>query len=623
MPIKTNAEPGPAVEDLGASDPVRVEKAKDILHSLANAVSAMKIFPSDHATVRNFVDQLTQKFKDFLRSYQKLQVDIEEFTFTFAGKIVYSDDLAIKSLPFFFFKDGLHILFFYQGLERQEVLDFLELIRAESQKPAEDCDIVAALWERDFPNIQYYAPDEYLENRILTESRDDQAARGLPELPAELAHETIEVHVDPSRFSQGRIDLDDADREEVRKGRARAEAEVPGDGADGGPESSGRPAEPAKDAAAKRPAAAMDPTLTEAELQSLESMVRVNRTMSAEEEYIDLMVEILYLAESEDSCRASLDTLLEYHHEQLQRGNFSVAVLIIEKVQELVRGLSGSPAKTAALDEFLKRTVSPKTLEAIQALLAKKKAVDWESLLGYFRLLGPQALGLAAGLFALAPTGEARHKVIGFLEEAGAGNPGLLAGLADPSQPELSLAIVRVLARLPGLQGVPHLSAFLTFPDKGLKLEVIHLLGQARDERANRILAAFLKDKDEEVRIQAAMKLDPSEGGSRVRQMIRDAAAREFLEKSLKEKEAILSFLGRTRSPEALEFLRRTLRRAPLFASRRALEMRLASVAGLESMATGEAAAALSSGAVGRTRKVREACRTAIERLKLDPGSER
>jgi hypothetical protein len=116
------------------------------------------------------------------------------------------------------------------------------------------------------------------------------------------------------------------------------------------------------------------------------------------------------------------------------------------------------------------------------------------------------------------------------------------------------------------------------------------------------------------------MKLDPGEGGTRVKQIMRDASGRDFASKSLKEKEAILSFLGRTRSPEALEFLGRTLLRAPLFASKKVLEMRLASVAGLESMATEEASAFLQRGAIGRTKQVREACTAALIRMPAAGG---
>jgi HEAT repeat protein len=52
-----------------------------------------------------------------------------------------------------------------------------------------------------------------------------------------------------------------------------------------------------------------------------------------------------------------------------------------------------------------------------------------------------------------------------------------------------------------------------------------------------------------------------------------------------------------------------------LFGSKRLLELRLAAVAGLESMATAEALEALQKGAIGRTKKIREACAAALLRL--------
>ncbi len=364
----------------------------------------------------------------------------------------------------------------------------------------------------------------------------------------------------------------------------------------------------------------MDPTLTEDDLQSLEAMVRANRTISAEQEYINLMVEIVYLEEEPAACRASLDALLEYHFDRLQHGDFQVPVIIIQKIHELGRHLEGVPEKAALLDAFLKRTVSPQTVEAVKSLLDRKKNLDWESLLGFFGLLGPPALGLAAELFGLAPDGEARHKILGFIETTGTAHPGLLASLADPAKPELAREIVAVLSRIPGRKGLPHLSGFLNFPNRDIKLEVVHVLGQARDEMANRILAGFLKDPDEEIRIQTAMKLDPGEGGSRVKQVLRDASGRDFASRSIKEKEALFSFLGRTRSPEALDFLGRTLLRAPLFGSKQVLETRLAAVAGLENMATDEASAFLQRGAIGRTKRVREACTAALTRMPAAGG---
>ncbi|MCJ7487981.1 MAG: HEAT repeat domain-containing protein, partial [Candidatus Aminicenantes bacterium] len=213
--------------------------------------------------------------------------------------------------------------------------------------------------------------------------------------------------------------------------------------------------------------------------------------------------------------------------------------------------------------------------------------------------------------------------ILGFIADAGIPNPGLLPSLADNARPDLAIEIIGILSRIPGNRGIPYLSAFLSFQNKTVKLEAIHALGNIPNEMANRLLLGFMKDPDEEVRIQAAMKLNPTEGGARVQQVVREASGHEFQTKSLKEKEAILSFLGRTRSPEALAFLHRTLSRAPLFAPKRVLEMRLAAVAGLESMGTEEALTVLQKGVIGRTKKVREACTAALVRLPPAGGAKK
>jgi hypothetical protein len=111
------------------------------------------------------------------------------------------------------------------------------------------------------------------------------------------------------------------------------------------------------------------------------------------------------------------------------------------------------------------------------------------------------------------------------------------------------------------------------------------------------------------------MKLDPAEERSRMAQLIQDASAPEFRRKSLKEKQALLSFLGRTRSDEALGFLTAILAGKSWWPSARAREMKLAAVAGLESMGGARAAEALEAGTRGRGRRVRQACGEALARL--------
>jgi len=592
-------------------DPKAVEKARDILHQLGNTVSAMKIYPSDHITVKYFIDELTQKFSGYLDAQGKLEIAVAEYSFFCGGKVIYTDEMTIKSLPFFFFKDGMQMLYFYQGLDRAEIVDFLELIKAESRKPAGEGDIVTALWERDFSNIQYYAPDDFLENRIIEERTESQTKAGVPVLP-EYAHEVIEIKVDTSKFTTGTIELTPEDKADVQKLSADKELE-----------NEERPRIALEQAltegpgeSRKSPAAAMDPTLTEAELQKLEALVRANRTISPDEEFLNLMIEILNLEKGMDNFGANLDVLADYHHEQLEKGNFGFAIPLVHKIRELRSHLASSNREKAArLDAFLARIISSKTVEAIQNLLEKSKTVDWNGLVDFFVLMGGPALTLAADVYESVPEAKTQGKILDFMNAANVQDPRGLAALASDERPQLSKAIIGLLAQSPEKKGLPHFSVFLGLKTKDIKLEAIRALGQFRDEMANRILLGFFNDKDEDVRIQAALRLNPVEEKSKIEQIIREAEGRAFQDKSLKEKQAILSFLGRTQTEEAQTFLRKLFTKRGLWMSARARNMKLAAVAGLEGLGTEEAAKLLEKGAQSRNKALQEACSRALARL--------
>ena len=616
MPIALT-DPREDDEDLLLADKKVLKQAEEILTSMANAVSAMKLFPSDHATVRNFVDGLVRKFDVFFETYQRLEIGVEEFSFTCAGQAVYTDETPLKSLPFFFFKDGTQILYFYRGLDRDELVEFLDLVKNVAQRPGGDNDIVAAMWESDLANIQYFAPDEFLENQILAEKKSQQVDENLPELPSDLAQETLEVKIDLARFSQGRIEIKPEDRAKFHW-TPGLEAPPLEDAARSKP--AGPPPETSPDESSgqdRSPAAAADPNFTDPEVQELESMVRANRVLWPEDEFIGLTAEIVFLEGDLKICSSSLDVLVDFVIDRVRQGEFPVAVSAIQKMRELRSCLgTSSPEKTALIEACLRRLTGPRALRAVETHLAAHGWTEWPALIGFFRILGPVTLPTAAGLYESQPDPEVRNLILPFIEEMAGDDPQLIINLANDARPALSMRIIAMLVRMPGHRGVPSLLHFVMFKNRDVKLEVIHALGDMRSEMSNRILMGFLNDPDEDLRIQAAMKLDPSEEKSRIEHIIQEAGGAPFRKKSLKEKQAILAFLGRTRTADALAFLAAAAGRTSLWPSARNMEMRLAAVHGLEAMATPEAVGALEEAARRRGRTVRQAVEEALTRLR-------
>ncbi|HVP90753.1 MAG TPA: hypothetical protein VMS75_05990 [Terriglobales bacterium] len=649
-------------------DAKAIDKIRDFLHQMGNTVSAMKIFPSEHATIRTFIDDLSRKILGFLDVYGKLELDVEEFSFVCAGKTVYTDEMAIKSLPFFFFKDGTQKLFFYQGLDREEILDFLNLIKREAKKPAGDSDVITALWEKDFAHIQYFAPDEFLENRILQECGFSQrgapaAAKGPAADVGEFSSKAIEIKVDTSKFSTGKIELNPDDREAVQnrsslKGLEEdeqprialervADARGPRGGAGFGrgsgaareagqqppqvraqpeepEEEERRPSSPSPEKAVARekgeswlsPVATMDLSMTEPEVLNIEALVSSSRKISPDEEFLNLMTEILNLEKDPHNFVSTLEILMQYHLEQLLQGNFTFSILIVHKLRELRALLSpGHPEKVAHVEAFLKKIGSARTLEVIKELMDSGQLVDWDGLVEFFRLLGNSALPLAADIYESVPDPESRKKMLEFMRTVALQDIGVLASLAADERPLLSKAIIGFLSGDVGKKGLPHFAVFLGFKRKDIKLEAIQALGRVQDEMANKILLGFLNDADEDLRIQAAMRLNPVEERSRVRHLIEEAGSRSFKAKSLKEKQAILTFLGRTRTEEALDFLRRIALKRGLWMTAKSREMKLAAVSGLESHGTEAASRVLEKAAGSRDKEVREASSQALARL--------
>jgi len=101
-------------------------------------------------------------------------------------------------------------LFLYKDLRREEFDEFLEIIKKESSLPAEEGDIVSAFWERDFPNIRYYAPDEYLESLI---GRDV---------------DILDYAIDKADLFSGKIELAPEDRIALEYGHGLAQSVISG-----------------------------------------------------------------------------------------------------------------------------------------------------------------------------------------------------------------------------------------------------------------------------------------------------------------------------------------------------------------------------------------------------------
>ncbi len=173
--------------------------------------------------------------------------------------------------------------------------------------------------------------------------------------------------------------------------------------------------------------------------------------------------------------------------------------------------------------------------------------------------------------------------------------------------------MIALVGRSQDKRVVPFLAGFKIYGDPSVRIDAVRALGRVKNDAAGRILLGFLSDQAESVRIGALENIGCADRET-VRQILDHMGGAPGLKKrSLAEKRAVMSALGRSRSVDACAWLRRVLEKTPFLPDPKYTELLLCAVEALSGMPDPEAREALRMGARKRSRKVRDACLKALQ----------
>jgi len=575
-------------EELKA-DSLEVKKSKEVIKRLGNAFSSMKIYPPENPAVKKSIETFTEKIKEFLDEYEHLDITVEEFNLSYKGEKVFQDEEKMKSLPFLLFKDGMRELSFHKGLDEREIKDFLETVKADSDLPAEDSDVVNSLWMKNFAHVRFFALDEFLDLKIGNES------------------EEAEFKYDKEAFSDGEVNLTTEDKIDLYKRSVALGLRLNNhkEKKEGKEEISENMALPWQNLA-----------VNENEIPEIESMLSESRVKSRLNELINLLFEILFLEERHDRFSATLNVLNQCYKEVVHKSDFSEAFLLLNHVQELKEMLSSQfKEKEKLLEIFLKKEKEEYSITRLKKLFLDGRIEDFDSFFQYLRLLGPDTLPLVGEIWEHSENSFIRLKASDFLQEIGRDEISALAYLAKDSRVSLAKEVIAILGKIGGKEVTHHLENFVGHPNKAIKLETIQSLKKIADGDSNKILIKFLHDEEEEVRAMAALSLKYFGDNTISNSVMQMAINKNFKKRSKVEKKALLNFLAKTKKPEICSLLRSLLKKWSILSRTKQNETRLCAVSALETMATPEAVRALKEGIQLRNRKIRRACNLSLRKI--------
>jgi len=567
-------------------DKKKVNQVKDIINHFEKTFSQMKIFSSDHENVESFIDLLYDRISQYLQKNWKLEIGVEEFSFTLDGFPFYTEKQLSKSLPFLFYKDGVKILFLYKGLSREELKDFLEIIKQASSLPPEESDIVILLWEKDLANIRYFAPDDYLETKIG------------------IGMKIPEYQIDKDKLFSGKINLRPEDKSALKTKVAS-------------------PLDTSKHIFRKE----IDnekPLLSKSEENLLESMLQEHRKVSEENQFKTLLLDILYLEKRIQQVSSLIEQLIQYVKQQINAGNFHITLSIYQELLELKTYLKETDSsKKNKIEKFFESPEIKVTVSQIKEIQQKEPIKEWDALLQYLSFMGSESIPVLSYLYDHTKSPEEKDKILVILNQTGKQNLSELTKIARDERPELTLKIISILRDSEETRAINHLATFLSFNNNRVLHAAIKAIGSFKDPNANKILFSLLSHQDPELRIMAAENIHISEKDPVFNKVLNSVKEKKFNKKTREQKQALLTSLARSHSQKARECLENIIKKAGFFSGKAKVVSALCAVEALEKAEESSGYEIIRKMTHSRNKKVRKKCRKIEKKLssKIDKDS--
>ena len=539
-----------------------VRQVKDLLMSLLKAKRALEMYPSNNPILFKFNEDLQKRFEAFLGEYDSLRLIIKQYDIYYKGQQVYHSAEKEDSLSLFFFKDGLRELIFAAGFSGDEVLDFLDVIRArpDSSQESYDDDIVTLLWEKDFVNLTYYVVDAFVEGSALEED---------------------EVSSLLSRHKTSDGELADAYNDTAY------------------------PAEDGTDEAHKEIFSPLESismgfrgifTLGEEEVKSLKEEMEGLTDEKFLEGAIYVLFESIYLDKGTSDFRTLMDNLDSALNYLIYNGGFGMAAIILTRFRELTgRADQFSLSEIERIKSSIIKAGSEQRIRSIAEVLNSGRDISAEDFRRYIGLLDRSAILSLSNLMGEIQEIKYRKIMIDSLVVLGRDNIDTLAAGLKDKRWFVVRNVAAILGRIGDKAALDHLRQAMNHPEPKVRREIIRSLGLVGGPKAGDLLLQAVEDPDPQIRMAALRYLPAAQSYSVLDSLVELITRPDFGTRALTEKRVIFEVLAEIGQDRALPFILKLFRKKVLFGGAKNEETRISAAYGLGNIHHTDALGALKS----------------------------
>jgi hypothetical protein len=429
----------------------KIQDVKSIIVLLFMAAKNHTMYPVHHVVYKESLKKVISSMDAFLKKHSDLKLDVEKNKLLFEEEPVYRDDPKTGEWAYPLYRDGIQWLEFQAGLELIEISEFIKIInqyRKLQEEPKGD--LVTALWEMNFPHLQYAAMDILWQaDSVKDFSTFNMIDHGGS---ASGSHGVEGAVFQGTEGIQEAVDDDMHDSTDTAIGQRR-EADV-------------------NLAVANRTIWEMTPE----ELQHIEEMVAEEETQKNTEDVLDVLQLILMDQSEKEDFSIVLEFIKEEFKNTLAQGEFRIAHDFLESLKKACRSCkSEKPWVESLLNRFLIHITDVEVLGVLKDVLPSldKQQVDQVTVFRKLLLnLPPRAI-----------------TVLG---------PMLLENISASLERQI-MEIVGSLA----IKDIQPLERLLDRPEEALVKKLVYILGYIKKERAVQILIKMTGHPSSWVRLEA------------------------------------------------------------------------------------------------------------------------
>ncbi len=517
-----------------------LKAVRELLQSLLKTKRAFEMYPANNPILAKFQDDICRRFDDFFKEADKLPLLIRQQEILYKGQSVYKNAEKDENLALLFYKDGLRELTFLEGFSHEEILDFIEVIRAKPDTLSEnwDDDIVTLLWEKDFAHLRYYVVEEFSDGEALSEEEVQKLLSG----------------ESSDDLSEAYKDADEGETKEIFSPLESISMGFKGVF-----------------------------SLGEEEVKTLKDEIEGLTDEKFLDEAIYCLFESLFIEKGSSDFElvvGSLESALSY---LVHTGGFRAASNILKRFRDLSGGGDGfSQRETERLKTAITRAGSDSRAKIIAEVLNSGREINIDDFRDYLGHLDRASIIPLSNLMGEVQDIKYRKTLIDALVSLGKDNIDVLAAGLKSGQWYIVRNVAAILGRIGDKKALEYLKQAVKHPEPKVRREVVRALVMVGGPKAGEILLEVLDDTDPQIRMAALRYLPQAQNYSVLDVLVEVITRQDFEERALSEKRVFLEVLAEIGQEKVMPFMIKLLKRKNfLFGSAKNEEMRVSAAYGL------------------------------------------